>query len=451
MSTPPIPEKSPPPPSEFAQNATSAAGAATDSGQGLTPTILLVDDCAWSREILQAYLHPLNTPVEEAGCGEEALEKARRHPPAVIISDWIMPQMDGLELCRAVRADPHLAPVHYLLITARKESKDLVEAFSAGVDDFLSKPVDANELRARVQVGLRLNRLYRELNQSRCQAEESAQNLRRTQKRLREAMDRLNDQIHEIAQLQASYLPLRFPPAGGLSFAAFFRSCSDVGGDYYDVFSLPDGRVGIAIADVTGHGARAAVCMAMTRSLLRAAASLATPADGPASLLLKINGWLREQLHIGQFVTMWLGVWNPDAGEIRYARAGHPQSILWRADSTPVNMASDGVPPLGLIDYPDPPDENTIQLYNQDRLVLYTDGWTESANTSGKMMGISGFLEALSAMEGLALENIPLALNFHLERFAANATINDDVSLLIIEHTGESDTASGADGGSPTP
>lgn len=415
-------------------------------GEHAAPLILVVDDQEWGREILRAYLSQLNVPVEEAGSGQEALEKARAHPPAVIISDWIMPEMDGLELCRAVRADPLLSTVHFLIITARKESQDLVEAFSAGADDFLAKPVDDNELRARVQVGLRLNRLHRELDRSRRQSEEAAENLRRTQKRLRQTVELLNAQIHEISQLQASYLPLRFPPMGGLSFAAFFRSCSEVGGDYYDVFALPDGRVGFAIADVTGHGARAAVCMAMARSLLRAAASMATPEEGPAKLLNRINGWLLEQLHIGQFITMWLGVWNPATQELRYSRAGHPQGIIWPSDAPPASLESIGVPPLGLIEYAETPEEKSLPLRIGDRLVLYTDGWTESANSTGKMLGIPGFLEALREMEGLELDHIPLALNFHLERFAANATIDDDISLLIVEHSGPEGAAKAAGG-----
>jgi sigma-B regulation protein RsbU (phosphoserine phosphatase) len=412
----------------------------------LPASILVVDDHEWNRELLRAYLERLDIPVEEAGSGREALEKARQRPPAVIISDWMMPEMDGLELCSAVRADPLLSPVHYLIITARKDAEDLVRAFAAGADDFLSKPINDSELRARVEVGLRLNRLHRELDLSRRQAEDAAENLRKTQKRLQQALERLNEQIHEIAQLQTSYLPLRFPPMGGLSFAAFYRACSEVGGDYYDVFALPDGRTGFAIADVTGHGARAAVCMAMTRSLLRAAASMTLPTDGPTSLLEKINHWLGEQLHSGQFVTMWLGIWDSSTREIHYSRAGHPQGILWPAEASPVNLESVGVPPLGLIEYAEPPEEKTLRLDIGDRLVLYTDGWTESANKRGEMLGIPRFLDALREMEGLALDQIPLALNFHLERFVANATIDDDISLLIIEHTGPESTANARGG-----
>ncbi len=120
----------------------------------------------------------------------------------------------------------------------------------------------------------------------RARAQMAEKQLRETQERLRDALSRLDLQIREIAALQTSFLPTRFPPVGGLAFGALCRPCAEVAGDYYDVFTMHDGRVCITIADVTGHGARAAVLMAMTRSLTRAAAAMTAPHHGP--------GWIHS-------------------------------------------------------------------------------------------------------------------------------------------------------------
>jgi len=284
------------------------------------------------------------------------------------------------------------------------------------------------------ELATRLMVSEQESESHRRQAKASAERLAQLQERLGEAQARVDRQIREIAGLQESFLPARFPSSGGLSFAALCRPCAEIGGDYYDVFPMADDRVCIAMADVTGHGARAAVCMAMTRSLTRAAASFAGPGDGPGALLSRINTWLCEQLGEFQFVTMWLGLWDPEKSELHYARAGHPVGILVPVGLHPALLSDSGVPPLGLFPSQEPPPEDVLPLHIGDRLFLYTDGWTDSLNAEGNPLGVDGFMAAVEDTDGLALESVPLALYYQLERFLANAALLDDASLLILEH-----------------
>ncbi len=393
------------------------------------PGILVVDDSEWSRDLILRFLKGLRVPVESATSAEEALTKARANPPAVIISDWMMPGMDGLELCRAIRADRGLSTTHFLILTARSEQEDVVEAFRAGADDFLTKPVNDNELRARIRVGLRLHTLYRAVDAHRLQ--------------LSQAHDRLDEQIKEIKTLQADFLPHQFPILGGLAFTAFCRPCIEVGGDYYDVFTLPDGRVCITMADVTGHGARAAVCMAMTRSLTRAAASQMTRNHDPAWMLQRLNSWLCDQLADSQFVTMWLGLWDPQTGRLQYSRAGHPSGILWPAEKDPILLEDPGVPPLGLFSYIQPPPVESLEIPPGCRFVLYTDGWSESFDPNGQIYDDAGFLASLKSAAGLSLEQIPEVLLRRLQEFVQGEPLDDDISLLIFERCNPS--AAGAD------
>ncbi len=138
---------------------------------------------------------------------------------------------------------------------------------------------------------------------------------------------------------------------------------------------------------------------------------------------------------------MWLGLWDPSRAELHFSRAGHPAGILCRSGQHPEPLAADGVPPLGMIAYSSSPPETHIPLGDSDRLILYTDGWTESNSADGQMLGETGMLEALREEEGLALESLPLALYFRLERFVANAALTDDVSLLILERRSEIEPA----------
>jgi sigma-B regulation protein RsbU (phosphoserine phosphatase) len=393
------------------------------------PGVLVVDDSEWSRDLILKFLQGLRVPVESATSGEEALRKARAIQPALIISDWMMPGMDGLELCRAIRADRRLSTTHFLILTARSEQEDVVEAFRAGADDFLTKPVNDSELRARVRVGLRLHTLYRAVDSHRLE--------------LREAKDRLDEQINEIKTLQADFLPHQFPILGGLAFTAFCRPCTEVGGDYYDVFTLPDGRVCITMADVTGHGARAAVCMAMTRSLTRAAASQMARGHDPAWMLQRLNAWLCDQLADSQFVTMWFGLWNPETGQLHYSRAGHPSGILWPAGQDPILLEDPGVPPLGLFSYSQPPPVEALEIPPGCRFVLYTDGWSESFNPKQELYDDAGFLASLKTATGLSLEQVPEVLLRRLQEFVQGGSLDDDISLLIFERCNPS--AAGAD------
>lgn len=401
---------------------------------------LIVDPDAKARAEMRAILAGSRLQTLEAASAREAfarLSERGARIPQVILSAWVMPEMDGIEFCRALRRQPDLRGIHFILMTTLDNTLDVVRALDLGVDDFLVKPVNPSELRARLQLGLRLHSAQARTERLQTESDETAENLRRARDGLRQAHEKLDSQMREFAELQASFLPRRFPAMRGLAFAAFCRPCYDVGGDYYDAFYMPDGRLCVTIADVTGHGARAAVLMAMTRSLTRASSTHVRAGDGPRWLLTRINRWLCAQLVETSFVTMWMGVWDPVLKELRFSRAGHPPAILWRRGGQPELLSWAGSPPLGLSEFPAPPEEEAITLEPGDRLALYTDGWIESSNAEGKQLEMKGFMEMLLSTDGLDLESIPLHLNIALERHVANSAITDDISLLMIERLEE--------------
>ncbi len=146
--------------------------------------ILLVEDDSVTRLLLKRELHLAGYEVSVAKNGEEGLQQAMQLRPALIICDWVMPLMDGVELCRYVKASPELANIFFILLTVREAIADRVEGLDAGADDFLSKPVNLNELLARVRAGLRLYQYQQELSEANQQLNSTLRDLKRTQAQL---------------------------------------------------------------------------------------------------------------------------------------------------------------------------------------------------------------------------------------------------------------------------
>jgi len=146
--------------------------------------ILLVEDDSVTRLLLRRELHLAGYEVSVARNGEEGLQQAMQLHPALIICDWVMPLMDGVELCRYVKASPELANIFFILLTVREAIADRVEGLDAGADDFLSKPVNLNELLARVRAGLRLYQYQQDLSEANQQLNSTLRDLKRTQVQL---------------------------------------------------------------------------------------------------------------------------------------------------------------------------------------------------------------------------------------------------------------------------
>ncbi len=182
---------------------------------------------------------------------------------------------------------------------------------------------------------------------------------------------------HRVAQsFQEASLPSALPRLDGAYFDAVYARASDeaqVGGDWYDAVRLADGRVVVSIGDVAGNGLRAAVTMGNMRQIIRGIAQV--HAD-PALMLDAADRALREE-HPDQFVTAFVGVYDPVTAQFAYASAGHPPPMLRHADGL-IELLSDGGLPLGLR-HLTKQDGKTVAMRPGSHLVLYTDGLTEAS------------------------------------------------------------------------
>jgi phosphoserine phosphatase RsbU/P len=199
-------------------------------------SILIVDDDPVSQLMLKRILSQQGYHVEMAENGQEGIQKVQDILPALIICDWMMPVVNGLEVCRFVKSHPQLCTSFFVLLTSRTDLEDRIEGLNAGADEFLAKPINMNELKARVRAGLRLHQLNQDL-----QAQKQA----------------LETELAEAASYVRSLLPP--PMLAPLSIESLFLPSHQLGGDCFDYFWVNNQTLAIYLLDVSGHGLGAAL------------------------------------------------------------------------------------------------------------------------------------------------------------------------------------------------
>ncbi|MCW8969835.1 MAG: PP2C family protein-serine/threonine phosphatase, partial [Rhodospirillales bacterium] len=242
--------------------------------------------------------------------------------------------------------------------------------------------------------------------------------------------ERTRRELELAAEIQRSLLPPL--PSEESPIQGINRAARTVSGDFYDFFTLGDGRICFAIGDVSGKGMDAALLMAKTCSLFHC---LGKVQPEPGRLLAKINAEICETATRGRFVTMVIGVFDPADGTVRLSNAGHEPPLHYRgadgyvdfpATAAPLGIAADIVGEEG---FP----EETIEL-NGGALYLFTDGVTEGRLADGNTLEVEGLKEILAVTSGLSLAE---RLNVVSERFGSGgAELRDDVTIIGIEDRG---------------
>jgi sigma-B regulation protein RsbU (phosphoserine phosphatase) len=246
---------------------------------------------------------------------------------------------------------------------------------------------------------------------------------------LRTAYEVVDRELKAVADMQRSLLPSVLPIIPRLSLAADYQTSRWAGGDYYDIFPLPDGRWGLWIADVSGHGTPAAVMMAITHAV---AHGYPGPPDPPGVFLSHINRQLIERYttHTEAFVTAFYGIFDPASRTLTYANAGHNPPRLKRcSDGSIASIDGTAGLPLGLFgdsSY----DQESFALHPGDQIVFYTDGITEATDPGGRMFGLDRLDQALYQCQENAQGLITAVLNA-LNWFTAGQPAEDDRTLLV--------------------
>jgi sigma-B regulation protein RsbU (phosphoserine phosphatase) len=246
----------------------------------------------------------------------------------------------------------------------------------------------------------------------------------------KEAYDAVDYELRTVADIQKSLLPAATPRVPGLDVAVHYQTAKRAGGDYYDFFPLPGDRLGVLVADASGHGAPAAVLMAIAHSI---AHTQPEPSPHPGVLLTHLNSHLtrRYTRQTGNFMTAFHAVFDPAAGSLTYASAGHNPPRLVRAVNgtrTALNRAQRL--PLGIKpdeSYP----EHTVTLDRGDQVLFFTDGVIEAVNADGDVFGADRLDQALTARHDSA-ESLVQAVLHALARFTTTTPVADDRTLVVV-------------------
>ncbi len=381
---------------------------------GSPTTILLVDDDRIHSRLLQARLSAQGYRVVMVESGEAALEQARLSPPTLILCDWLMDGIDGLDVCRACKSDPSLESAHFILLTSRSRVEDRVRGLDCGADDFLSKPVDPDELLARVRSGIRLH-----------QANERLKDLA---EELRLQKARLDQELEEAA----SYVRSLFPEAmtGAVRVESRFEPSHELGGDSFDFFWLDAEHFILYLADASGHGLAAAFPSISVHNQLRSR-SLPVDLRDPAAVLQALNAGFQMERHQGRYLTIWYGVYQRSSRTLRYASAGHPPALLWsRTGTFPSRWLRGQGMAVGLFQESTYATES-LEVGEGGCLLVYSDGLYEVPRPDGVMGTLPEFMQLAEQCRGLLSDDDGLdRLLSQIHDITANAPFTDDYSVI---------------------
>jgi len=327
-------------------------------------SILVVDDTPANLRLLSQMLSQEGYRVRAVTSGTRALASVQVSRPDLILLDIKMPELNGIEVCEHLKADPRTRDIPIIFVSALNELEDKVQAFAAGGVDYITKPFQFAEVLARVETHLALRQLQEQL--------------RDANRKLQDANRRFERELALAGRVQASFLPGELPLTPGWQIAAALKPARQTSGDFYDVISLSNGRLGLLVADVVDKGVGAALFMALCRTLIRTYAS--THPARPESVLNAVNHRILSETETDQFVTAFYGILDPATGILTYCNAGHPPPLLFgREPDKPARPLARTGMALGVVDT-EAWEQATARFAPGDVLVLYSDGVTDAEN-----------------------------------------------------------------------
>ncbi len=374
--------------------------------------ILIIDDDPTIQLLLTRALKKTGYQITVAEDGEKGFQLAMKIKPALIISDWLMPGLTGLELCRQIKQNPELTTTFFILLTSRVSVQDRVEGLDAGADDFICKPIDLQELQARVRAGLRLYRLSQDLLE---------------QKQI------LEIELKEAANYVTSILPEKLSNSFiNINFS--FLPSRQLGGDSLDYFWLDSSHLVFYLLDVAGHGLRAALPSISVINLLRSRSLNNVNYYEPNSVLKELNNIFQITEKNDKYFTIWYGVYDIFNRELIYSSAGHPPAVLLSKNKENIEekcLKTTGIP-IGMFE------QLTYQngyfhIPSNASLYLFSDGIYEFNQENNQIWGLNNFIRVLkNNYHQETSDSLNLILK-EVKKQNLFQDFDDDVSLIEIK------------------
>lgn len=391
--------------------------------------VLIAEDDLISQTILKKFLEKWGFSVDVANDGQQAWEKFREGTYSLIVTDWMMPGIDGIQLIKRIRNLELPNYVYIIILTAKNQREDALEGLEAGADDFLSKPLDKDELRVRLNSARRILALEQAL---------SEQN-----QKLQSVNLRMRNEVEAAARIQKSLLPPENVAAGKFELRWRFLPSSELAGDLLNIFMLDETRLGFYILDVAGHGVAAALLSVTlyhfiapnTRHSLLLGDGNRSQAHfaelSPDQVLNRLNRQFQMDETSEQFFTLFYGILDTEQREIIYASAGHPAPVLAPRDAPPLSLSEKDLP-AGIL-----PELHyrvfQLRMKEGDRLYIFSDGVIEALNNSDKQFGAHRLLKLIEQGKNLPVGESLDAILDSVQQWCAPRNPTDDISLLAIE------------------
>jgi sigma-B regulation protein RsbU (phosphoserine phosphatase) len=375
-------------------------------------SVLLVDDQPIIGEAVRRML-VTQGDIQFRYCNDptKAVEMAKEAHTSVILSDLVMPQLDGIELVRRFRADPKTRQIPLIVLSTKEEAATKAEAFSSGANDYLVKLPDPVELIARIRHHsngyislLQRDEAYHQLEVS------------------RQAMA---DDLDQAARYVQSLLPE--PTKDRVEVDWRFIPSASLGGDAFGYQWVDDDHFAIYLLDVSGHGVGSALLGVSVMTTLNAHTLPATDFKDPGAVLSALNEAFRTEDHGGKFFTIWYGVYQASTRMLRYAGAGHPPALYFPDPNTavaPASLESTGPMPGVLRGLTFATREQ--ELAPGSRIFIYSDGVYELREATDRVRTHEEFVQFLVEPGHRNLTEIRAGA----EAVVAPRAFDDDVSLV---------------------
>jgi len=339
------------------------------------PTILVVDDTPANLQLMSGLLQE-DYKVKAATSGEKALKIAFTDPqPDLILLDIMMPEIDGYEVCKRLKADEKTNQIPIIFLTAKAETQDEALGLSLGAVDYITKPVSPPIAMARIKTHIEL---YRQ------------------KKALIESQRLLAEEINEAAIYIRSLLP---PPLEGKVNTSWQHiPCSSLGGDAFGYHWIDEEHLGIYLVDVCGHGVGAAILCISAINAIRSQSLTDTDFKSPASVLKGLNDAFPMEEQNNKYFTIWYGVYNQKNHELIFSSAGHPHAILFSGNdlnNKKLQTLTSGGLAVGMmpgIEFK----ETTVPLSNRNKLYVFSDGVYEITQKDGKEMNLTDYTNLMN-------------------------------------------------------
>ncbi|WP_410217229.1 PP2C family protein-serine/threonine phosphatase [Paracoccus sp. (in: a-proteobacteria)] len=398
--------------------------------------VLIVGGGAQERRPLASMLVRQGYEVSHAAKGADGLRLCHDMTPDLILSAWSLPDMKGVDFCRAFRQTERLSHGYVVLLTSPGDGADIVAGLEAGADDFLPRPIQAQDLLIRLAAGERILRIEDELRASNTR-------LRTALSQLNETQAAIERDLREARKLQQGLVRERSGRFGPAEISVLLRPAGHVGGDLVGFFPISQDRVGFYALDVSGHGVTAALLTAQLsvhlsgsseQNVALRGAQSGDEAAGPVALARFFNNMMLEEMNTDSYFTMIYGELNHASGLLRMVQAGHPHPVLQRRDGSITRLGRGGMP-IGLIETPIF-DEIVVPMQPGDRLLVTSDGINEAETPNGRQLGDEGVAAIMRTNAFLNGHVFLESMAWSVSEYSRGKR-QDDISAVLVEFRGD--------------